>query len=114
MVNRFERLEGGGAVRLIQLIQRYGYNKDVDFELATVTSPPPDIKIKVDNVNIELDRDDLIVAQYLTKHKRQVKIDGGATVELEFQDELKVGDRVIVANVKNGQLYIVLDKAVMF
>jgi hypothetical protein len=114
MVNRFERLEGGGAARLIQLIRRHGYNKDVDIELATVTNAPPDLKIKVDNMKVELDRDDLIVAQSLTKHKRQVKIDGGATVELEFQDELKVGDRVIVASADNDQLYFVLDKAVTF
>jgi hypothetical protein len=109
-----ERLEGDGAARLIQLMRRHGYNKDVDFELATVTSPPPDLKIKVDNVNIELDRDDLIVAQYLTKHKRQVRINGGTTVELEYQDELKVGDRVIVASADNDQIYFVLDKAVMY
>lgn len=109
-----DRLEGNGAARLIQLMRQHGYNKDVDIELATVTSAPPNIKVKIDNMNIELDRDDLIVAQYLTKHKRQVKIDGGATVELEYQDELKVGDRIIVASVKNDQLYIVLDKAVIY
>ncbi|PJW21976.1 hypothetical protein CV632_01235 [Geobacillus thermodenitrificans] len=114
MVNRFERLEGGGAARLIQLIRRYGYNKDVDIELATVTSPPPDLRIQIDNMKVEIDSDDLIVAQYLTKHKRQVKINGGETVELEYQDELKVGDRILVASVKNDQLYIVLDKAVMY
>lgn len=114
MFNRNERLEGDGVARLIQLMRRYGYNKDVDFKLATVTNAPPDLKIKVDNMKIELDRDDLIVAQYLTKHKRQVKIDGDTTVELEFQDELKPGDRVIVASANNGQLYIVLDKAVIY
>jgi Protein of unknown function (DUF2577) len=114
MVNRFERLEGGGAARLIQLIQRYGYNKDVDIELATVTSAPPNLRIQIDNMKFEIDSEDVIVAQYLTKHKRQVKIDGGATVELEFQDELKVGDRVIVASADNDQTYFVLDKAVTF
>lgn len=109
-----ERLEGDGAAKLVQLIRRYGYNKDVDIELATVTSAPPDLKIKVDNMKVELDRDDLIVAQCLTKHKRQVKIDGGETIELEYQDELKPGDRVIVASANNGQLYFVIDKAVIY
>ncbi|WP_033842323.1 DUF2577 family protein [Geobacillus vulcani] len=70
-------------------------------ELGTVTNAPPDLKIKVDNMKVDLDRDDLVVAQYLTKHKRQVKIDGVTTVELEFQDELKPGDRVIVASTRN-------------
>jgi hypothetical protein len=111
---RKERFEGGGAVRLIQLMRQHGYNKDVDIELATVTSAPPSLKLKIDNAKFEIDSEDVIVAQYLTKHKRQVKIDSGATVDLEYQDELKVGDRVIVANVKNGQLYIVLDKAVTY
>jgi Protein of unknown function (DUF2577) len=109
-----ERLEGSGAKRLIQLMRQHGYNKDVNIELATVTSAPPDLKIKVDNMKVELDRDDLIVAQYLTKHKRQVKINGGETIELEFQDELKPGDRVIVASANNGQLYFVIDKAVIY
>jgi Protein of unknown function (DUF2577). len=109
-----ERLEGDGAARLIQLMRQHGYNKDVDFELATVTSAPPNLRIQIDNMKVELDRDDLVVAQYLTKHKRQVKINGGTTVELEFQDELKVGDRVIVASTRNDQLYIVLDKAVFY
>jgi len=58
-----ERLEGDGAARLIQLMRQYGYNKDVDIELATITNAPPDLKIKVDNMKVELDRDDLIVAQ---------------------------------------------------
>jgi hypothetical protein len=109
-----DRLEGNGAARLIQLMRQHGYNKDVDIELATVTSAPPNIKVKIDNMNIELDRDDLIVAQSLMKHKRQVKINGGTTSELEYQDELEVGDRIIVASVKNDQLYIVLDKAVIY
>lgn len=109
-----ERLEGSGATRLIQLIRKHGYNKDVDIELGTVTSSPPDIKIQIDNMKMELDRDDLIVARYLTKHKRQIRINGGETLELEYQDELKIGDRVIVASVKKGQLYIVLDRAVLY
>jgi hypothetical protein len=109
-----ERLEGSGAARLIQLIRQHGYNVDVNIEMATVTSSPPDLKIKVDNMKVELDRDDLVVAQYLTKHKRQVKINGGTTVELEYQDELKPGDRVIVTSANNGQIYFVLDKAVTY
>jgi Protein of unknown function (DUF2577) len=109
-----ERLEGSGAARLIQLIRQHGYNVDVNIEMATVTSAPPDLKIKVDNMKVELDRDDLVVAQYLTKHKRQVKINGGTTVELEYQDELKPGDRVIVTSANNGQIYFVLDKAVTY
>lgn len=106
-------MEGNGAIRLIQLMRKHGYNKDLSIELATVTSPPPNIKIQVDNMKIELDKDDVIIAQYLTKHKRQVRINGGTTVELEYQDELKAGDRVIVASDRD-QVFYILDRAVMF
>ncbi|MFT4413183.1 DUF2577 domain-containing protein [Fredinandcohnia humi] len=145
-----ERLVGTGASQLVQLIQKFGYNKDVDVELATVTAPPPNLKIKIDNMNVELEKDDLVVAQHLTKHKRRLTIkgtnsnlvsssvidsmtqngsgphthditsltiQGNLTVtdaEIEFLDELKAGERVIVASVDNGQLYIVLDRAVMY
>lgn len=91
-----ERLEGDGATRLIQLIRQHGHNKDVDIELATVTSAPPDIKIQIDNMKIELDKDDIVAtAQFASS-------------------SVQVGDRVIVASVKNSQLYIVLDKAVFY
>ncbi|EMI10363.1 DUF2577 domain-containing protein [Anoxybacillus gonensis] len=109
-----ERFEGNGATRLIQLIRQHGYNKDVDIELGTVTSDPPSIKIQIDNMKVELDQDDLIIAQYLTKHRRQIKINDGTILDVEYQDELKAGDRVIVASIKSGQLYIVLDRAVSY
>jgi len=55
------RLEGSGASKLVQLVREIGYNKDVDIELATVTAPPPNLKIKVDNMSVELQKDDLVV-----------------------------------------------------
>jgi Protein of unknown function (DUF2577) len=89
-----ERLEGDGAARLIQLIRQHGYNKDVDIELATVTSAPPDIKLKIDNTKLEIDKDDIVMTETFEKAAAQP------------------GDRVVVASVKNGQLYIVFDKVV--
>ncbi|UPT60471.1 DUF2577 domain-containing protein [Geobacillus thermoleovorans] len=108
---RNERIEGGPATRLIQLIQRYGYNKDVDFELATVVSPPPDLRIKFDQYKgIILEKDDLVVCEHLTQHTR--RLTDGTT--LTFETALKVGDRVIVACMDERQLFIVVDKAVTF
>lgn len=89
-----ERLEGDGAARLIQLMRQHGYNKDVDIELATVTSTPPNIKIQIDNMKVELDSDDIVITETLKKASPQP------------------GDRVVVASVRNGQLYIALDKVV--
>ncbi|MNU66647.1 hypothetical protein D3C71_559670 [compost metagenome] len=160
-----ERFEGSGASQLVQLIRAIGYNSDVSIELATVTSPPPELKIKVDHMNVELEKDDLIVAQSLTKHKRTIslKSSGGTKIsasspplpapptglkvgvtmvqmppgphdhplsftsldlsdadqtieeaELEFVDELKKDDRVLVAGIQQGQFYIILDRAVMY
>ena len=138
------RVEGNGFSKLTQVIRNTGYNKDIDIELATVTSPPPALKIKIDNMPIELEKDDLIVAEYLTKHKRTINLHSGevffSSTEIEgkpipfpiseiscsdgsltannatvtFLDELKVGDRVIVASTNKGQLYVILDKVVMY
>lgn len=153
-------LEGGWAARMKLLMEKNGYNKDVDIELATVTSPPPDLRILIDNMKIELDKDDLIVAEHLTKHKRYVTIrkstdpkwnthirfkssevtdeeapdsagdtDGAmesiemnnvqndydfVEAEIEHLDELKEGDRVIVASYNNGQSYVILDRMVVY
>jgi Protein of unknown function (DUF2577) len=107
---RNERIEGGPATRLIQLIQRFGYNKDVDFELATVVSPPPNLQIKFDGDEIVLQPEDLVVCEHLTEHTRRLK--DGTT--LTFESSLEVGDRVIVACMDERQLFIVIDKAVTF
>ncbi|WP_058301137.1 DUF2577 domain-containing protein [Gorillibacterium timonense] len=148
-----ERIEGSGASQLVQLIRAIGYNADISIELATVTAAPPDLKIKVDHMNVELEKDDLIVAQSLTAYKRTVHLksqkkaeisstsvnsvhtlvvpqgtgqlsylsfglaSADLTVEeaeLEFTDELKEGERVIVAGIQQGQTYLVLDRAVMY
>lgn len=109
-----ERLEGTGASQLVQLIRRIGANTDVTIELATVTSPPPALRIKVDGMKIELESDDLIVAERLTAYSRTVTLNDGEPVTLAYGDELLAGDRVIVASVNSGQLYVILDKAVVY
>lgn len=128
--------EGNGASQLVQLMRIHGYNKDIDIELATVTAAPPELKIKIDNMPVELEKDDLIVAQRLTKRKEKITIKATAVTEamstegytphthditsltltdaeIEYLDELKVGDRVIVASVDDGQTFIILDRAVI-
>ncbi|WP_410772183.1 DUF2577 family protein [Fontibacillus sp. BL9] len=150
-----ERIEGSGASQLVQLIRTIGYNTEITFELATVTSAPPRLKIKVDHMNVELEKDDLIVVQSLAKHTRIVNLksvgktevssssptigftllqDGNAQThelsfssvklasadqtvqgaELEFTDELKKDDRIVVAGINQGQTYIILDRVVRY
>lgn len=108
------KLEGSPASQLLQMIKQHGYNKDIDIELATVTSAPPALKIKIDNMPVELDKSDLVVAEYLTKHARTVSIGGGAEQTLQYTDELKAGQRVIVASINDGQTFVILGKAVIY
>lgn len=138
--------EGGTYTRFIQLMKQHGYNKDVDFLLGTIASSPPNLRVKLDGMSIELEKDDVIVAEHLTKHKRKIRItsstvslskkkDEGATseelsgaykhahdvsitngnfsateAEIEYLDELKAGERVLVAEIENGQQYVILDR----
>ncbi|MGG2024211.1 DUF2577 domain-containing protein [Gottfriedia sp. S16(2024)] len=108
------RLEGNGASRFIQLMKQHGANDSVKVELATITAAPPSIKLRIDGDKFELEADDFEVAEHLTKHTRQIKIDGGALQTLEFQDGLKSGDRVVVVSANNDQRYYVIDKAVSY
>lgn len=116
------RLEGSPASKFAQLIGKFGYNDYDRFEFATVVSPPPAIRIKIDNVDgITFEADDLVVAEHLTKHKREVTftydtVDGVVTRtgEMTFDDELDPGDRVLVASMNDGQAYVILDRVVQY
>jgi hypothetical protein len=133
-------IEGGAYTRLIQLMKRHGYNKDVDLLMATVISPPPNLRVKIDNMTVVLEADDIMVAEHLTRHSRIVTIEhqenaernlGDRTekdridtddmqvpytsfsynfVKLTFEDVLKAGDRVAVAEFQNGQQFMIVDR----
>lgn len=151
MLERPERFGGGTYSKFVQLIRQTGYNKDVDIELGAVTASPPEIRIKIDNMPIELEADDLIIAEHLMKHSRKVMLTNSGNTSLSsasvsekvedalvggpyqhthditqvtlnagnftltegtltFLDELKEGDKVIVASANQGQTYFVLDR----
>ncbi|MCP8970047.1 DUF2577 family protein [Ectobacillus ponti] len=69
-----ERMEGSGASQLVQLIRILAYNTEVSFELATVLADPPDLKIQIDHMAVPLEKDDLVVAESLTKHQKKMKL----------------------------------------
>jgi hypothetical protein len=104
------RVEGSGGSRLVQLTKEIGYNKDVDFELATVVAPPPNLQIKLDKDALVLEASDLIVCEHLTEHSRELT-DG--TI-LTFKPALKAGDKVIVVSSEEKQQFLVIGKAVTF
>lgn len=123
--------------KLIELI-RQQYRPPSGIELATVISPPPVLKIRIDNMPIHLEGDDLIVCAHLLPSTRYAAVSnvvtpvpakvtyngqqhdqGGdnlatqhATVNL--QDHLlNPGDRVAVQALPGGQQYLVIDRVVM-
>lgn len=100
---------GSGSSRLRHVIKQIGYNKDVDIEFATITAPLPDLRFQVDNVKIEFDAYDAVVAEHLREHKREAVING-QDVEITFKDALKVGDRVAVAMYNDNQAYFIIDR----
>ncbi|MGG4453221.1 DUF2577 domain-containing protein [Brevibacillus porteri] len=136
-----DRLEGSGFSQLRQAIERFGYNPYDKLELATVIASPPELRIKIDNMTIELDADDIVVCEHLTRHKRIATItheqdkerdvgditpfpkdndsDGDlyqklSYIEFQFEDVLKPGDRVLVSSMNDGQTYVILDRAVIY
>lgn len=138
-----ELIEGSGISQLRDIIGKIGYNKDVDIEYATVIAPPPALRIQIDGMKIELEDDDVIIPQSLTRWTEKIAIkpstasltwsnytrtiDGSSTTknsevtagtlsttefEIEHHNELKAGDRILVASSMAGQRYFVLDRIV--
>ena len=66
------------AANLINLIRKETLkiikNEYVGFELGTVISPSPDLVIKVDNLKVELSKQDLIICESLLTNTRIVSI----------------------------------------
>lgn len=104
--------KGSGISQLAQVMRSLGYNDFDRFELATVTAIPPSIQIRIDNMKIDLDASDIVIAEQLTEHERTVTINGGTESTMLVKSPLQVGDRIIVASSNGGQTYVVLDKAV--
>ncbi|OME86929.1 hypothetical protein BK120_08375 [Paenibacillus sp. FSL A5-0031] len=102
--------EGGAGSKLRSLIKRVGANTDTRIEFGTITSAFPSFSVLVDGMKIELDADDCVVAEHLTKHIRTVSINGGAASIMDVNSVLTVGARVIVAQINDGQTYVILDR----
>ncbi|NUU74243.1 DUF2577 family protein [Paenibacillus xylanilyticus] len=102
-------IEGGGVSQLRGIVKQLGYNKDVDIEMGTITAPLPNISVKLDEANFDLDAEDCDVCEHLREHEREVSINGQDTT-ITFKDALKVGDRVAVVMFGAGQRYLILDR----
>jgi len=125
------QLEGTGAARLLRLFNG-DKTQPTTITNATIQSVAP-ISVRVDGDSVDTPEQGIIVAEHLTEHTRTISYTGGTVTgqiqdtysgggelttlnivdgELTFKCDLKVGDRVIVAVVNDGQLIYVLDKAV--
>lgn len=96
--------------KLAQMIRKHGYNDFDRLEIATVTAAPPELRIKVDHMKIELDASDVIVSECLTDHDVTIVHSDGTRETVTFETGLRVGDRVIVSSANDGQKYVILDR----
>ena len=117
-----ELIEGGGFSQFAAAVRALGHNRDVDIEFATVTSASP-LRIKIDNMPVELDEDDFVVCEHLTEHTRKATISGGTAriggeaatftitdADVKLGAVLAIGDRIIVASNEVAQVYVILDR----
>jgi hypothetical protein len=105
------------------------------FEIATVLAPMPDIKIKIDNTDIILNKTFLFIAESLLDHTRKADGDinisssslssGGdpshnhsinsfsiANQSFNYKSNLDINDKIIISPIFGGQKFLILDKVV--
>ncbi|MFZ4454342.1 DUF2577 family protein [Salibacterium aidingense] len=68
-----ERKEGDAGSKLVQSIRKAGYNKDVTFALARVTSVEP-LAVRLAGESFDLEEDDIFVARSLRERTIQAYI----------------------------------------
>lgn len=123
--------------KLIELMRQQAPKQQV-IELATVVTPPPELRIRIDNMDLNLEGDDLIVCAHLLPLTRYAHVSnvvtptpnkvtyngqtydqGGDNITtqnavVKLQDHLlNPGDRVAVQALPGGQQYLVIDKVVV-
>jgi hypothetical protein len=128
--------------KLIDLIRKQAAGlTSRGIDLATVVTPPPALRIRIDNMDINLEGDDLIVCEHLLDHDRKYstspsiagsEVSNWADTSPPFHDHthevtgltiaqqtvtihtnLQAGDRVAVMALPGEQQYLVLDKVVI-
>lgn len=131
------KIEGDPYSKLVQMMRKYGHNESSTLAYGTIISPPPAIKLAIDNDPIEYDAVDIIVAERLTAHERIADVLAPVTASqmtatgmgphthditnitltgarIQYRDELKAGDRVLVECDDENMRYTVLDRLVNY
>ncbi|WP_342415359.1 DUF2577 domain-containing protein [Paenibacillus sp. FSL R10-2782] len=83
-------IEGNGVSQFRDVIKQLGHNVEVDIEYATITAPPPALRVQVDNMKIELDGDDVIIPEHLREHTRKVSVKAVEPTTLELNRYTRV------------------------
>ncbi len=92
------------------VLETLGTINPVSFvECVVVNENPLSIRLGNDSRMI-LPSSVLIVAEHLTNHTRQVRVNGRTVQIYEFMDELKKGETVMVAAVQGGQSFFIMDR----
>lgn len=111
------------ASRIVNTISKKSHSRlgYIGLELATVISPMPDLVIKIDNMNVELTKSDVLLCESLISRQYSVELLGSNAdnyyinledAKLKFLDLLSSGDRVLVSAIQNGQIYVIIDKVI--
>lgn len=144
-MSKFTRYEGEWDSQLRQIMTKVGDKPSgVRIELATVIESPPNLKLRRDSDQLILEKEEIVVAEHLTRHSRIVTIEHTELAQrqlgdgvqpdhlhtddlqypityyrdnyvwMRFEDLLLVGDRVLLACDDDNMVYYVLDRAVFY
>lgn len=121
----------------VQATRKFGRNDSSTMAFGTIVSAPPNIEMRLDNEDVVYDKHDIYVAERLTAHTRIANTFSDAVtmpmstqgynphthtitsinqtgVLVEYTDELKVGDRVLVECNDETAKYTILDRVVSY
>ncbi len=88
-------------------------NSPLQFIEGEIHSAPPNIELRLkNNPKLIIPSEFIIVSEYLTKYKRTVNMPSLSlkNAEIEFLEELKTGDKVMVAAIQGGQSFFIIDR----
>jgi len=96
--------EGNGASRLKQLMTA-DTSKVSSVVMGVITSPLPNISVRLDGESIDTPTQGIVVAEHLADHTREISISGG-TVSGAVQDTYSGGGSLKSIAVENATLTI--------
>ena len=98
-MSNFIRYEGDSYSKLRQMMSRAGDKPaGVRIELATVVESPPNLKVRRDSDQLILEKDELVVAQHLTRHTRNVSIN------YEWNESRDLGDSSVTTGSRRNYI----------